>query len=100
MSFTCVFLSFMETRHLVTIFTLLFYSLHLSTDLLHERAAVSIMEDAFGVVQLVNVKEHKISSAEEFLAFIEQGAQLRRTEETLCRKQRMGCCLWLTLLVL
>lgn len=40
------------------------------------------MEDGFGVVQLVNSKEYKIESSEEFLSLIERGAKMRKTEET------------------
>lgn len=51
-------------------------------DLLAERRVFSIVEDSFGVVQLVGVQEKYPSTEEEFRSIIKTSAVLRTTAST------------------
>jgi kinesin family protein 2/24 len=52
-------------------------------DLLNSRNSISILEDSFGVTQLVGVKEHLVQSRDEVMDLIESAASFRRTASTL-----------------
>ncbi|PHH50498.1 Diatom spindle kinesin-1 [Ceratocystis fimbriata CBS 114723] len=51
-------------------------------DLLNDRHPISILEDAFGVIQLTGALENRVSTAEGMLNLIERATALRRTEAT------------------
>ncbi len=51
-------------------------------DLLNDRATLSIMEDVFGVSQVVGLKMVECSNEEELLKMIELGASFRKTRST------------------
>ncbi|RKO91727.1 P-loop containing nucleoside triphosphate hydrolase protein, partial [Blyttiomyces helicus] len=53
-----------------------------AADLLNDRVPITIVEDALGSIQVRNVTEETVTSAEDFLALIERGATLRRTVGT------------------
>ncbi|UNI15936.1 hypothetical protein JDV02_002420 [Purpureocillium takamizusanense] len=53
-----------------------------SFDLLNQRKAISILEDAFGVTQLAGALEHHVQSTAQVLSLIETATELRRTEAT------------------
>ncbi|KAL2885206.1 hypothetical protein HOO65_080156 [Ceratocystis lukuohia] len=52
------------------------------SDLLNDRRPISILEDAFGVIQLTGALENRVSTAEGMLNLIERATALRRTEAT------------------
>lgn len=52
-------------------------------DLLNERSPVSLLEDAFGVTQMVGADEHQVCDEEEMKNLIEYATSFRRTAPTL-----------------
>ena len=59
------------------------YLLTLSTlDLLNDRRAINVLEDAFGETQLVGAIEHKAGSAADLLSVLSRGMSFRKTEAT------------------
>lgn len=68
----------MPPRRLVLFSTDSFFQL----DLLNERNPISVLEDPFGVMQLVGVLEKKPTTSEEFLGLIDIAKELRSTETT------------------
>jgi kinesin family protein 2/24 len=51
-------------------------------DLLRERTPISLLEDSFGVTQMVGVEEHKVSNRKEMTDLIEHATSFRRTAPT------------------
>ncbi|PVH94200.1 P-loop containing nucleoside triphosphate hydrolase protein [Periconia macrospinosa] len=52
-------------------------------DLLNERQPISLLEDSFGVTQMMGITEHQIHDKEEMSDLIERATSFRRTAPTL-----------------
>jgi len=51
-------------------------------DLLNERKPISLLEDSYGVTQMVGANEHQVHNKQEMSDLIEQAASFRRTAPT------------------
>jgi len=53
-----------------------------AVDLLNERKLISLLEDSFGVTQMVGADEHQVHDKQDMSDLIEQAASFRRTAPT------------------